>query len=386
MGIRILKGADIAQDEFPLITESLEYFDVAVEVDDFGVTYFDAQVGQDNDYAVLATAEFRELDESSRNHLRQQIQTRALDGSQSVDVLTEFVDSVQLDNVRRVVNEIAELHKTGLTAEQQGAIHQTVQLIGDTLHDGIAGELERLLDNPHVVQALHSENSFLDLPAADDEMQQRLRDRRMPAWFILDVSYSMAYEARIDHANAFVERLAENVAAERVHDDVVCVIYNAETRLVDLHDRRRFHVGEGTDTGQALRLVGDEIRQQQTDVPVFVALVTDGRPNVSCTIDGVDLDPVSYAARMAGALPENVVLSQFAFAPVDPGDPDRPESLLEFEQYLADLRRITDAAPTGQTCVMVRQSEQHLPWLPMGAWQKARQLSLVDSRFATFEP
>lgn len=34
---------------------------------------------------------------------------------------------------------------------------------------------------------------------------------------------------------------------------------------------------------------------------------------------------------------------------------------------------------------LVRESERHLPWLPLGALQKAKHLSLVDQSFAVIE-
>ena len=43
---------------------------------------------------------------------------------------------------------------------------------------------------------------------------------------------------------------------------------------------------------------------------------------------------------------------------------------------------MTDVVAHAQTYVLVRDSERHLPWLPLGAFQKAKHLSLVDESFA----
>ena len=44
MGIVIKKGNEISEEEFPLCQEALEYVDLIMEVDDFGVTYFDEHI------------------------------------------------------------------------------------------------------------------------------------------------------------------------------------------------------------------------------------------------------------------------------------------------------------------------------------------------------
>jgi hypothetical protein len=88
---------------------------------------------------------------------------------------------------------------------------------------------------------------------------------------------------------------------------------------------------------------------------------------------------------MASLLPDTVVFSQIAFPPLEPGDPERPETLEDFQAYLADLKRVTDVVKHGQTYVLVKQSEQHLPWIPLGAYQKAKYLTLVDQSFAVIE-
>ena len=385
MDIRIRRGEDIDAAEFPLITEALEYFDVMMDVDDFGVTYFADQLDDDNDYAVMRTEDFRELDERSRRHLRQRLESAGLDGGQSADDLAAFIDGLHLNRVERVVAEIAGLHERGLTAAEKAAIDATVQRVEDDYDEGAAPGLDELLANPNVDRPLDSDSPFLELPEADAELLERIRAVRMPAYFVLDVSYSMAFESRIEYANAFVQRLSGHLRKDRVDDEIACLIYWGEHRFVDLRHASRFHVGESTGTGQALRAVGDEIRRQHAEVPVFVALVTDGVPNCPGTHEGVDYSPVDYTVRMASLLPDNVVFSQIAFAPIDPGDPDRPESLEDFQRYLDDLKRVTDAVGHGQTCVLVHQSEQHLPWLPLGAWQKAKQLTLVDRSFAVVE-
>ena len=53
---------------------------------------------------------------------------------------------------------------------------------------------------------------------------------------------------------------------------------------------------------------------------------------------------------------------------IDPTDRE------EFEAYLNDLNRITEASPYGQTLVIVRRREQYLPLLVMGGHQKVKQL------------
>ena len=45
MSIEVKKGDDIGDEEFPLFCETLEYFDLIMDVDDFGVTYFGAHRG-----------------------------------------------------------------------------------------------------------------------------------------------------------------------------------------------------------------------------------------------------------------------------------------------------------------------------------------------------
>lgn len=390
MSVRVCRGADIGAHEFPLIGEAVEYFDVIVDVDDFGVTYFDAHVERGGDYAVMQADAFRDLDEGQRRHLRQQIEEHRLDGTQSADDLAAFVEGLRFDRIARVVAEIAAVQKRGLTWAEREQIQQRVQRVRDDYRDAVARDLDGLLADPRVGRPLDGARPYLELPPPDDETLQRMARRPMPAYFVLDVSHSMAHESRIDHANAFVQRLAEHVAGDRVRDAVTVVAYCGQVRFLDLHDRRRLQTGEGTDTGQALAAVGAAIAEaqgaeDQGSDPAFVALVTDGRPNVGGTVDGAQLDAVDYAAAMAARLPEGTVLSQFAFAPVDPGDPEQPETLQGFERYLADLRRVTDAAACGQTYVIVPESEAHLPWLPLGAWQKAKQLSLLDRGFSMVE-
>jgi hypothetical protein len=51
MNIEVKKGDDIGDAEFPLFSETLEYFDLIMDVDDFGVTYFGDHVDQKSDYA-----------------------------------------------------------------------------------------------------------------------------------------------------------------------------------------------------------------------------------------------------------------------------------------------------------------------------------------------
>ena len=385
MDVHIRKGEDIGAAQFPLISEALEYFDVMMDVDDFGVTYFDGHIDHENDYAVMETDDFRQLDERSRQHLRQHIEQEGLDGSQSPDDLAAFISRLSLNQLERVVADIAGLHTRGLTAQEKAEIDETLQRVEDDYCDGACEALDDLLANDNVGRVLDSESPFLELPAPDAEMLERIRHVQMPAWFILDVSYSMAFEARIDHANAFVRRLSDHLRDERLSDAVSCLIYWGETRQIDLNDRRRFNVGESTNTGEALRIVGDEIRQLPDQAPVFVALVTDGVPNCAGAVDGKDLGPVDYTVHMAAQLPENVIFTQFAFAPVDPGDPDRPETLEDFQAYLTDLKRVSDAVQHGQTCVLVKESEHQLPWLPLGAFRKAKHLALVDERFALLE-
>lgn len=382
MGIEVRKGEDIGDEEFPLFSETLEYFDLIMDVDDFGVTYFGDRVESRSDYAVIRTEDFRELDDGSRQHLKKRIQDRGLDGSQSPDDLAAFIDGLRLDTVDRVVADIAELHTRGLSAGEKAEISSQVREVAADFQDAAARGLDELLANPNVGRMLDSDSPFLELPEADAAMLEKIRATRMPAYFVLDVSYSMAHDSRIDYANAFVRSVSEHLRQERVSDDLRCLIYWGEHRFIDLTDPRRFEVGESTDTGEALRVVGAEIRESDHDGPVFLALVTDGVPNCPGRHDGVDYDPVDYTVQMASLLPDNVIFTQIAFAPLDPGDPDRPETLEEFQRYLADLHRVTDVVANAQTCVLVRESEQHLPWLPLGAFQKAKHLSLVDERFA----
>jgi hypothetical protein len=382
MDIEVKKGDDISEEEFPLFSETLEYFDLIMDVDDFGVTYFGEHVGRDSDYAVIRTEDFRELDDGSREHLRGRIQDKGLDGNQSPDELTAFIRSLRLDTVDRVVADIAELHSRGLSAGERAEINSQVRDVADDFHDGAAEGLGGLLDNPNVGRVLDSESPFLQLPEVDDEILKRIRDTKMPAYFVIDVSFSMAFESRIDHANAFVRSTSEHLKQERVSDDVQCLIYWGEHRFIDLTDPRRFEVGEATDTGAALGVVGAEIRACNHDSPVFLALVTDGVPNCPGSHDGVEYDPVDYTVHMASLLPDNVIFTQIAFAPVDPGDPAHPETLEGFRHYLADLKRVTDVVANAQTYVLVRESEQHLPWLPLAALQKAKHLSLLGQGFA----
>ena len=385
MDLHIRKGQDIAAEEFPLISEALEYFDVMMDVDDFGVTYFQGHIDHESDYAVMETADFRQLDEHSRQHLRQHLEQEALDGSQSPDDLAAFISRLSLKQLDRIVADIAGLHRRGLTPAEKARIDDALQRVEDDYRDGAAAALDELLGNGNVGRVLDCDSPFLELPAPDEVLLERIRALSMPAYFVLDVSYSMAFESRIDHANAFVRRLSGHLQDERLRDEMACLIFWGETRRIDLQDGRRFHVGESTNTGEALRVIGDEIRQRPDGAPVFVALITDGVPNCAGTADGKDCGPVDYAVHMASRLPDNVIFAQFAFAPLDPGDPDRPETLEDFHGYLTDLKRVSDAVPHGQTCVLVKESEHHLPWLPLGAFQKAKHLALIDESFALLE-
>lgn len=329
----------------------------------------------------IRTEDFRQLDDGARQYLRKRIQDKGLDGSQTPDDLAAFIGGLRLDRVERVVADIAELHSRGLSAGDKAEINSQIHGIAADFHETAARGLEGLFTNPNVGRMLDSDSPFLELPEADEEMLGRIRATRMPAYFVLDVSYSMAFESRIDYANAFVRSVSEHLKQERVSDDMQCLIYWGEHRFIDLSDPRRFEVGESTNTGEALRVIGAEIRQCDYDCPVFVALVTDGVPNCPGTHDGVEYDPVDYTVRMASLLPDNVIFTQIVFAPLDPGDPDRRETLEKFEGYLADLKRVTDVVAHAQTYVLVRESEKHLPWLPLGALQKAKHLSLVDQSF-----
>ena len=44
-----VQGSDITDGEFPLFTETLEYFDLIMEIDDFGVTYFAEHIDAERD-------------------------------------------------------------------------------------------------------------------------------------------------------------------------------------------------------------------------------------------------------------------------------------------------------------------------------------------------
>ena len=190
---------------------------------------------------------------------------------------------------------------------------------------------------------------------------------------------------RIDYANAFVQQMSQHLKAQRIADDLKCLIYWGENEFIDLMNPQRFEVGDSTNTGEALRVVGAEIRARNYDCPVFLALVTDGLPNCAGTYQGSLLDPVEYTVKMASLLPDNVLFTQIAFAPLDPGDPEQPEKLEDFQRYLGNLKQVTDVAKHAQTYVLVKESEQHFPWMPLGAYQKAKHFSLLDESFAVIE-
>ena len=155
--------------------------------------------------------------------------------------------------------------------------------------------------------------------------------------------------------------------------------------FIDLKDPRRFRVNYGTATGDALSVICDDIRSHNYGRPVFLALVTDGVPNRDGAYQGKLLNPVDYTVKMASLLPDNVIFTQIVFAPLDSGQPGNPTTVGEFEHYLADLMRVTDAAKHGQTYVMVKDSEQHFPWLSLGAFQKAKHFSLLNTEFTVLE-
>lgn len=385
MDIVIKKGGDVTDEEFPLFSETLEYFDLIMDIDDFGVTYFEEHFDKEADYAVIRTDVYRQLAESSRRDLRLKIEANRLDGTQSPDELSTFIESLRLSTVDRVVADLTELHERGLTPAEKAEIDALVCEVEGDYHDAAARGLEELIANTNVGRMLDSDSPFLRAPPADEEMLEKIRATRMPAYFVLDVSYSMNFDRRIDYANAFVQQVSGHLKEKRIADDLKCLIYWGRNEFIDLMDPRRFKVDNATDTGEALRVVGAEIRARHYDCPVFLALVTDGLPNCQGTYQGSQLDPVEYTVQMASLLPDNVIFTQIAFAPLDPGDPDRPESLAEFEAYLTDLKRVTDVVEHGQTYVLVKQSEHHLPWLPLGAYQKAKHLSLVDQSFAVIE-
>ena len=382
MDIEIKKGRDVTDEEFPLFVETLEYFDLIMDIDDFGVTYFEEHLDKEANYVVIRTAAYRQLAPGSQRELRSKVESNGLDGTQSPDELAAFINSLRLNTVDRVVAEMADLHNRGLTVAEKAEINAMVSEVESDYHDGAAKALEELIANTNVGRMLHSDSSFLETPASDDEMVEKIRQISMPAYFVLDVSNSMEWDHRIDAANAFVQQVSEHLESQRITDDLKCLIYWGENEFIDLTSPKRFRVGEATDIGEALRVVGAEIRARNYSSPVFLALVTDGLPNCGGTYQGNYLDPVEYTVQMASLLPDNVIFSQIAFAPLDPGEPDRPETLAQFEAYLTDLKRVTDVVKHGQTYVLVKQSEQHLPWLPLGAFQKAKHLSLVDQSFA----
>ena len=132
-------------------------------------------------------------------------------------------------------------------------------------------------------------------------------------------------------------------------------------------------------------MVCDDIRSQNYQRPVFLALVTDGVPNSEGVYQGKLLNAVDYTVKMASLLPDNVIFTQIVFAPLDSGQPGNPSTRGEFEHYLVDLKRVTDAVKYGQTYVMVKESEQHFPWLSLGAFQKAKHFSLLGTDFMALE-
>ena len=381
----IKKGSEIGNDEFPLFLETLEYFDLIMDVDDFGITYFQDQLNLDADYAVIRTEDFKELAPSSRRQLQKTIAARGLDGTQTAEELAAFVKSMTLNTVDRVVSDLAELHRRGLSTEEKEEIDALVAEVEADYSSGAAQDLEPLLTNLNVGRILQSDSSFLETTPADEETLARIRDTSMPAYFVIDVSVSMEDEHRIDYANEFAQRVGEHLKAERITDDLKCLIFWGENRFIDLNDPRRFRTNYSTGTGSALSVVADDIREQNYGRPVFLALVTDGLPNCEGMYQGVLLDPVECTVKMASLLPDNVIFSQIAFAPLESGDPNHPATLEEFELYLTDLKRVTDAVKHGQTYVMVKDSEQHLPWLSLGAYQKAKHFTLLGDDFAAVD-
>lgn len=383
--IGIKKGSDIGDDEFPLYSETLQYVDLIMEVDDFGVTYFADQLDTDATYAVMRTEEYRSLPRNSRRQVRDKIVEWKLDGSQSTEALQGFVDDLVVNTVDRVVSDIAGIDERGLTDQERAEIDALVKDVEATYDDAATEHLDEFMANTNVGRMLDSGDCFLELPPADEATLARIREVRMPAYFVLDVSYSMDFEGRIDYARDFVMRVSRYLHTKQIVDDLKCLIYWGQCEYVDLMKPKRFRVGQATHTGEAIRLVAEDIRAAGSGQPTFLALVTDGLPNCEGEYQGRVLSPVDYTVQMASLLPDNVIFSQIAFPPLDPGDPDRPESLEEFQAYLDDLKRVTDAVKHGQTYVLVKQSEHHLPWIPLGAYQKARQLSLAGQDFAVIE-
>lgn len=138
MDIEVKKGDDIDDGEFPLFCETLEYFDLIMDVDDFGTSYFDERVEDRSDYAVIRTEDFHQLDDGSRQHLREAIQDKGLDGSQSADDLAAFIGSLRLYTIERVVADIAELHRRGLSAGEKAEINSQVHEAAADYHGDAA--------------------------------------------------------------------------------------------------------------------------------------------------------------------------------------------------------------------------------------------------------
>ena len=158
MDIEIKKGNEITDEEFPLFSETLEYFELIMDVDDFGVTYFRDQLNLDADYAVMRTADFRELTPSNRRRLRNSIAARGLDGTQSVGELADFIETLTLNTVDRVVSELTELHHRGLSDEEKAEIDALVAEVEADYHEAAAQGLEELLTNVNVGRMLQADS------------------------------------------------------------------------------------------------------------------------------------------------------------------------------------------------------------------------------------
>lgn len=358
MKLTIKLGKDISTDEVPVLGVT---GNILEQADITGLTRedFSEYIEPDKSYAVVKIPDVLGLSREVRSSFAKRCLEENFTGEESDTTLESFIRSQDYSTVGIAVQKVMRAFEK---KESIADLVQKVSNIEDDLSHGLpAPGLHNLLSDERVCVALESTNDTNMLIPFDEK---KLRSIKVPLYILLDVSFSMANEDRYIYSQILVKKLREYVNKKAFIEEHEVVIYSAieDIASIGLTCPDLITPKSETATGAALEFVVNRIKQRHAYNPVCLALVTDGEPTVGS--DKYGISPQEHAEEVAKKIPGNVLLVQFAFAPLDPCK--EPQT---FQRYLEAINNITNNAPQGQTIVLTRQGEVYLPYLVFAGHQ-----------------
>ena len=366
----IKKGSDICDNEFPISEQLNKYAGLISDVDTFGKKYFN--IDSEGVYIVISYDVYNRFSDTIKRGIEHKSIEWKLNGHEKEEDLKKLLDDIDIPSSAAVL-AITTKSYNGLEPQELRRVTGIVKQIETDLDRGFSTGLDSLLRNESVVQMVESDNGFLKHPEISRKMRDIIVSNKMPVYIAVDVSPSMDEEARILYAKEVSDKITEYTLHNRITDEVHVIPFSNGRVEYDFKDSPYNIEGRsGTGTGKILREIKDEIMKYHPNEPVFVALVTDGEPTTAEDIDGNVYTPQEYAEEMSRALPENAVLGQICFAPINPGNPSDPSSMEYFNEYISTVRKITEVRKIAQTMILVRETEKYLPYVLLAAHQEAK--------------